>query len=155
MRGRVIAISAVIAVVSAVPTGAQRADGASRQGSQLSASDEVKVTGCVTRDAQGTLTITDAAVQVDPYYGSGAAGAKGTPAPLASKTAFLVTDAASLEPHIGHKVTATGKVAPASATSADAIAVVPATGRGGRGTQRTYLPRLNVQAVTMVAASCQ
>jgi hypothetical protein len=119
----------------------------------------MKATGCVAKDQGGNFTLLDAAIEVEPYFGPGGASAKGTPKPLATKTTFILQNGTNLETHLGHKVTVTGQVAPVSASSADSIqAPAPAApeGRGGRGgSQRMYVPRLNVRSIEMVSARCQ
>jgi hypothetical protein len=156
-------VSAAI-LISAATLAAQQTAPAQPQGGQLTASDQIKATGCVAKNAQGAFTLTNAAIEVTPYIGPGGAPARGTPKPQESKTTFILQNGTNLDAHVGHKVTITGKVGPASATSADSVEVPapPAPeGRGGRaggargGSQRMYVPRLEVQALTMVAPSCQ
>ena len=136
-----------------------RAQRAGSDTGHLTTSDQIKATGCVAKDESGVFTLGDAEIEVEPYYGPGAASAKGAAKRLATKTKFILENGTNLETHIGQKIRVTGSVAPASASSADSVEVpapAPAAGRGGRGgSQRMYIPRLNVRSIEMVSARCQ
>ena len=139
--GRVLAAAAMIALSS----GVVRAQAPAPKPA-LAAPDEVKATGCVSKDEQGQFTLQNAAIEVQPYYGAGAAAAKGTSKPQASGTTFILKGGTNLAIHAGHKVTVVGKVEPGSATSGGV-----SIGRS----QMVYVPRLAVQSVTALAASCK
>ena len=154
---RPAAVAAIAVLLSAPMSSAQRAGSGS---GQLSTSDQIKATGCVAKDSDGNFTLSNAAIEVEPYFGPGGASAKGTPKPLATKTTFILQSGTNLGANLGHKIKVIGQVAPVSASSADSVqAPAPAgpEGRGGRGggTQRMYVPRLNVRSIEIVSDRCQ
>jgi len=132
-----------------------------------SPSDQIKATGCLAKDPSGKFLLNNASIETAPWA-SAAPGAKEavTPAPQASKTAFVLQNGVNLQNQVGKRVEVTGKVAPASANvapdSPDIVIPPPSTeqpgrgtagGRGG-GTQRTYLPALAVQSVRTIGQTC-
>ena len=141
VTARVLAAGAIIALTAGVVNAQTPAPS-----STLSAPDQVKATGCVSKDAAGQFTLENAAIEVQPYYGAGAGSARGASKPQASGTTFILKGGTNLETDAGHKVTVVGKIEPGSATSGGV-----SIGRS----QMVYVPRLAVQSVTTVATSCK
>jgi len=131
-------------------------------------SDQIKATGCLSKDPSGKFVLNGASVEVAPWSAANAPAAKSATAPAAlpSKTAFVLQNGVNLDQHVSHKIEVTGKVAPASANvapdSPDIVVPPPQAEPAGRaagagragGTTRTYLPALTVQSVKMIATSC-
>jgi hypothetical protein len=131
--------------------------------------DQIKATGCLSKDTSGKFVLSGASIEVAPWSAPNAPAAKSATAPgaLPSKTAFVLQNGVNLDQHVSHKIEVTGKVAPASANvapdSPDIVVPPPQAEPAGRGaagagraggTTRTYLPALTVQSVKMIATSC-
>jgi hypothetical protein len=139
----------------------------------LSATFAAQSTGCVqkadapvgTTGAAGAsdaikfiLTNVMPASSAPPAGAAGAAGAATTgtsgssSASKPASTYRLDADESKLSAHVGHKVTITGTAEPASASSSSPSAAPPAA--GGSSSSSANAPRLKVDSVTMVAATC-
>ena len=159
------AAAAMFGLVAVV--GAQRPNGAPAQTAGPTVTDQIKATGCLSKDANGNYMLNNAAIEVTPWYAPNATVVAGPPSAFPSKTAFVLKNGTNLESHLGHKIEVTGKPSPASATVApgsDTVVPPPApvppalagaaVPPGFGGAQRTYAPPLEVQAVKMVSATC-
>ena len=144
-----------------ISAAAQTAGSQTPQGSR-SASDQITVTGCLQRDsgtgtagATGTTGATGASasapkfvlnVSPSPSSSPSTAGTSGSSS-TASKYQ-LDADDAKLTPHVGHKVEITGTLD--KSTSATATATSPT----GTASASAGTPKLKVDSVRMIAASC-
>jgi hypothetical protein len=168
MRGRVTGFCLVATVGLAMAIGAQEPGpynpSAARAGSavadaQIKVADEIKATGCLTKDATGGFELTKATVAVAAWYSDKAAKITGgKTAPATSVTTFGLQNGTGLDAHVGHQVEITG--IPGAATAN--VDPTPDTigGRGGTGgivpksVARFKNPQINVKAVKMIATSC-
>lgn len=141
-----IAAVAIALCAWASTAGAQRAGSSGDAAPSLHASDQIKVTGCVVKDDEGRITLTNAAVEVQPYYGPGASTVRASARPQASRTTFILQGQADVSARIGQRVAVVGRIAPGSATSG---------GTPIGGSQVVYVPRLEAQSVKTIAAKCR
>jgi hypothetical protein len=150
MRKRVwIGMSAAIALALSVSFAAQSPS--------QSSSSNLTVTGCLQRADQaptgtsGTPSASDTTkfilTNVTPSSSSSSAtGTSGTAgaSSTAASTYRLDADESKLSPHVGHKVTISGTPEPASASSS-----TPSS-----SSSSANAPKLKVDSVTMVSATC-
>jgi len=148
-------------------------------GQQTPTSDkarEVTITGCVTKAADGKFMLTNARVD-NPMGGSTATGTSGTTAGTtppagamnqAPATSFALAGSSDLDKHVGHKVQVTGKTTwnsmdhgktPETTTAAGTTAGTSGTtstaaAEAQRKDPMADQPKVDVQSVKMIAASC-
>ena len=89
-------VGAMLVLGWSIAWGAQQSGAAAGQAGALSASDQLKATGCVAKDDQGVFTLNDAAVEVQTYYGPAAAAVKAAPVAQPSKSTFILQGATDL-----------------------------------------------------------
>jgi len=149
-------------------TGSDQRTGSSRSES----TKEVTVSGCLSKDASGNYTLTNARIEPPgSSSSSGTAGTTGTATGTASGTSStsssslygsgsetwrLSGKSADLDKHIGHKIQVTGKEMSSyiSTTSTTGAATAGTTGTTTGAESSASQHRLDVDAVKMVAASC-
>ena len=145
----------LVAIVCAVTVGLVAQAPSSSSTSQ--ASKQVTFSGCVEKaaaepgaaPAAGTPSATFMLTNASPAGGSATVGTTGSAKP-ASKYR-LDADEAKISPHVGHKVEVTGTVdeAPTSTSSATSPTGATASASASAG------PKIKVDSVKMVAATCQ
>jgi hypothetical protein len=153
------------------------------QRTSADAAKEITITGCLSKGADGKYILTNAKLDNPADATAGTSGTT-PPAPATGATAGTMNTAASwalsggtdLDKHVGHKIQVTGKPAMDSSmdrsrtpdTTAAAAGTPPAAGAvGTSGSTATAAaeeqrkkdananqPRLDVQSVKMVAATC-
>jgi hypothetical protein len=177
-------LSVATAMACAVTLGAQTSTTTAQRSTTTDKAHDVTVTGCLARDASGSYMLNDArmddaASTTTTTPGSTTtAGAPTTPprspagSPSSPAMNWALMGGTDLDKHVGHKIQVTGKTtwdssmshtSTASAAGAGTTAAQPdptttagTTGtlaeqrRGDRGAQ----PRLDVQSIKMIAASC-
>jgi hypothetical protein len=175
-------LSIAAAMACAVTLGAQTSTTTAQRSSTTDKAHDVSVTGCLARDAGGSYTLNDArmddaasATTTTPGSTTTAgatttrSSAGGSSSPAMTWTLMGGTD---LDKHVGHKIQVTGKTtwdssmshtSTASAAGAGTTAAQPdptttagTTGTVERGDRDAHgaQPRLDVQSIKMVAASC-
>jgi hypothetical protein len=136
--------------------------------SSSSASDQITVTGCLQRESSsatagttGTSGATSASSSASAFVlkvtppSSPAGSAAGATTGTAGSTATsykLDADDAKLTPHIGHKVEITGSVDKSMSSTAPAGSTSAAG--GATASAGSNAPKLKVDSVRMIAASC-
>jgi hypothetical protein len=129
--------------------------------------DSITVTGCLQRDANGSLILANAHIQpaaaAAGTYGSttGTTGTTGTTATTES-TWKLDGKATELDEHVGHKIEVTGKEKSPDSTSATSATTTTASGTTSStmSGQRTKaadtvdMKKLDVKSVRMISSSC-
>jgi len=134
---------------------------------------DISVTGCLAKGADGRYTLTNAKMD-SPSSSSTASTAAGTsttagttgttPSPSAAGSAgaslvLMGSSDSDLEKHVGHKIQVTGKSAwdgmdrgrTSTGTAGTTGSTPPTAAAGAAGADQ---PRLDVQSVKMVAATC-
>ncbi len=131
------------------------AQGSRSQQAAPQPSDEIQATGCVSKNAQGTFTLSNAAVNTVPWIASGVAQSpkpndtEGSP----SKTSFTLSGGSGLDTHVGHIIQVTGKVLPLSANIPPSPDAAAASRDGVMA--RSYTPQLQVRSFRMIGTNCQ
>jgi len=130
--------------------------------SSSSKAGTVTVTGCIERaNSAGTTGTSGTAgasaggfILANATMGSSSATSSPTTPPAAAGTSMskgsqyrLDADDAKLSPHVGHKVEVTGTVEPSSSAP-------PAAAGTATGSSAANAPKLKVDSVKMVSASC-
>jgi hypothetical protein len=153
--------------------GAQTPPPAGQQTATSDKAREVTITGCLTKAPDGKFTLANA--QVDKPMSGSTTGTSGTatatpPAGAMNQTpamTFALAGGTDLDKHVGHKVQVTGKTAWDSMDRGKTPGATSAAGTAGTsGTTSTAAteaqrkdpnadqPRVDVQSVKMIAASC-
>jgi hypothetical protein len=134
---------------------------------------DISVTGCLAKGADGRYMLTNAKMD-SPSSSSSASSAAGTsatagttgttPAPSAAGNAgaslvLMGSSDSDLEKHVGHKIQVSGKSAwdgmdRGRTGTAGTTGSTPPTPATGAATSTADQPRLDVQTVKMVAATC-
>ena len=144
------------------------------------AAKEITLTGCLSKNADGKYILTNAKVDNPSSAATGTSGTTTPPTSAPSGSTGAMNTAASwtlsggtdLDKHVGHKIQVTGKAAMDStmdhrtpdSTAAAAGSAAGTVGTSGstataaeeqrKETTKDTAPRLDVQSVKMVAATC-
>ena len=174
-----IAFGTAVALAFGASLGAQSPSTSTPSSSASQTPPAITVTGCLTSDqaagATGTsgtagaaataasgFKLTNAMAGAAADKASGTAGATAAPGAAPSAAAGAASSAASgqtytlggntseLSKHVNHQVRITGKLAPAAAASKSSTPAAP--GSMAAGSQSAQ--RLDVESVTMIAATC-
>ena len=124
----------------------------------IKVSDEIKATGCLTKNTAGIFQLKSPTLETNPWYSPAGAKAVGAPSPIESNTTFELRNGTGLDAHLGHRIEVTGTLEPGSANTPP----TPDTIGGPGGTvgvpphsvPRLDFPKLNVKSMKMVAARC-
>jgi len=125
---------------------------------QFKVSDEVKITGCVSKNASGVLQIKNPAIETQPWFNE--AGAKTVAKPLAVKSAttFLLGTSNELQGHLNHRLQVTGVLEPGSANTPPTPDTIGGpggtTGLSSGAVPRLDFPKVNIKALKMLSATC-
>ena len=130
-----------------------QAPGSAAPSRSASANDKkVTISGCVARQPESTSAAANAPsifmLNNAAAGGSAPVGTSGASA-AASKTYRLDGTDAMLSPHVGHKIEVTGTVDQASSPAASAAT------EAGASASASSAPKLKVDSVKMVSATCQ
>jgi hypothetical protein len=148
------------------------------------AAKEVTLTGCLAKGADGKFILNNAKLDNPASATAGTSGTTTPPATAGTTgaaanaaTTWALSGGTDLDKHVGHKIQVTGKAAmdpamdhgrtPDTTAAAGGTATPPAAGTVGtsgstataaaeeqRKDMKTNQPRLDVQSVKMIAATC-
>jgi hypothetical protein len=171
----------VAAALSVATLGAQTTPPATsgQRSATADAAKEVTITGCLSKGADGKYILNNAKQDNPAGATAGTSGTTNPPtagtagsAAMKTATSWALQGGTDLDKHVGHQVQITGKPVMDSGRTPDstaAAAPAPATGAGTVGTSgstataaaeeqkkdsKTNQPRLDVQSVKMIAATC-
>jgi hypothetical protein len=155
----------------AVSLGAQTTSSSQTRSSMDQDRDSIAVTGCLQRDPNGGYILSNAHIDTTATSRSGStttgttgttttgttgttAGAEANAMAAAGSTWKLEGSTSDLDKHVGHKVTVTGRDAPASSSSTGTTATTGTTGEEQKHSSSEPEHRLDVRSVKMVSSSC-
>ena len=165
-----LSLAAAIALTAAL--GAQTTTTTTSQSkSSMDHDQNISVTGCLERDANGMFSLSNARIDPNPATttaatttaGTTATGTTGTTMPAGeagssmARTWKLEGSSSELERHVGHKITVTGHEKSSSAATSTAAGTTATTGTAGTTTEERHaMPerRIDVQSVKMLSSSC-
>ena len=172
MKAKVFTTAAITAVIGA---GLLAQDAQSNQANRTTpnAANKMTVTGCIERAAPSATGTSGSAAgsvsaptfvltNITPAAATSSGSTANAPAAGSSTAAGqtkmgssyrLDADASKLTPHVGHKVEITGTVEEASASSS-AAPPSSSSSSGASASAQMSAPRLKVDEVKMLAASC-
>ena len=125
---------------------------------QYHVSDEVKIAGCLSKNASGVFQMKNPVIETQPWFSEAGAKTVGKPQPIKSATTFLLGSSSELEAHFNHRIEVTGTLDPGSANTPQTPDTIGGPG-GTTGVSRGAVPRLdfpkvNIKAVKMLSATC-
>jgi hypothetical protein len=150
-----VACAATVAVVAQSSTPQTPSSSASSSGDKT-----VTITGCIQRapsapGATGTTGTAGSSAASPSFILNNATSESSASASSSASMYRLDGDDSKLTPHVGHKVAITGMLESASAGSSAGSAAGSAAGAtGGSSSRSMSTPRLKVESIKMVSASC-
>jgi hypothetical protein len=161
-----LSLAAAIAFTAAL--GAQTTTTTTSQSkSSMDHDQNISVTGCLERDANGVFSLSNARIDPNPATttatttaGTTATGTTGTTMPAGeagssvARTWKLEGSSSELERHVGHKITVTGHEKSSSAATSTTTGTTATTGTTTE--ERHSMPerRIDVQSVKMLSSGC-
>lgn len=143
----------------------------SATGTTMSHDQDVVVTGCLQRDADGNYMLTNAIMDTSMTRGgtstTGTTGssttagtsAMGSSANAMAASTWVLEGGTDLDKHVGHKIQVTGRQIESkkdeASTTAGATGATATTGTTGTtGSRTTTGQKLDVKSVKMISSSC-
>jgi hypothetical protein len=124
--------------------------------------DNIKVTGCLSKDASGNFVLNNAHIDTNATTTTGTSGtttattgtSSSASSAMSGSTFRLEGSTSDLENHVGHKIEVSGKermgTSPSSATGTTSTT----TGTTGTSSSRANERELDVKSVKMISSSC-